>query len=200
MKRYVHSTKETNIQAIKLNFTAEVVVGPVYKDSIDYDIAAAIHEVPDKVPRSPLPHVEKRIKLGPQALADYNAFIDSAVELMTDYYELKIYYENKSKDESHYYTCLAKDDSGELIVDFKVKIRLANHDAHESKAADYNKKQEKEAGKQLVGDVKLKPLYIHLILNDENEDVSTYDEAYLWFDERLEEKVKIMRRRLKYRK
>ena len=87
-----------------------------------------------------------------------------------------------------------------LIIDFKVKIRIATHDAHESKEANFNKKKEKDAELNLTRGVKLKPLFIRMKCNDENEDVETYDQAYLWIDKRIEEKVEIMKSQADHRK
>lgn len=194
MKRYLRS--DSSISS-PISLVVEVVFG--YSED-NTRVAASKGVVPDSVPKTQLPHVVKGVPLGLQAKADYDSFVTSVVELMEDYYDLHIYYKNTSPDESHYYACLAKDASKELVLDFKVKIRIATHAAHESKQADYNKARETEATKEVAKGKKLKPLYIQLICNDENEDVSTYDEAYLWIDDQLDRKVEIMKRGLKYRK
>ena len=196
MKRYITSAQDN--ERIKLNFNVEVVFGIIEQSA--ENIAASLDSVPDKVPKSKLPHVVKNVPLGPQAQADFDAFIECVEELMEDYYDLHVYYRHRSKYHSRYYTCAAKDKNGMLIVDFKVKIRIATHEAHESSQADYNKKKEKEAELNLTKGVKLKPLLIKLQCNDENEDVETYDQAYLWIDKRIEEKVSIMRSQEAYRK
>ena len=195
MKRYIRTNEE--IEPTRLTFKVEVVFG--LKDTNSNRVAAS-HEIPNNLPKSKFPHVVKDIPLGIQAKADYDAFIECIEHLITKFYHLHMFYVNDSKDMSNYYSFMAKDDDGQLIIDFKLKIRIANHHSHKSDQSEENKKEEEEAAMKITDGKELKMMYINLICSDENEQVQDYEEAYMWIDEKIEKDIEKMRKNVKYRK
>ena len=136
MKRYIHDDRYTS------NFHFDIVVEIEYFDDTTR-VAASEYKgfyVPDGPVISGLPDEV----LGSKALQDYADFIESVQALITDFYKLKIYYKNTSKDLSNYFGILAKNKDGSIIIDFDFTLRISNHDAKRSKQSQKHKK-EKEA-------------------------------------------------------
>ena len=77
-------------------------------------------------PEGPVTSGLSDVILDSQVLADYEAFIESIQDLIIDYYKLKIYHKNSS----NYFGMLAKNDAGEIILDFDFTLRIPIHSLH----------------------------------------------------------------------
>lgn len=161
-------------------------------DETDTDIAAAEYKGVKNIPEGELFPSELDAYVSPRMKEDYESFVKSIEELLTDYYGLHIYYKNESEYLSNYFGMVAKDDEGNMIFNFKFILRVANHDAHRSKALHHNKKEEKSALLKLTKGKKLKPIVKSVTVNQDTYD--SYLEAYVEIDKIIEEAVAIMKR------
>ena len=183
MKRYIVAATSKNIT--KFNIVVELEYIP------SDEVAAATYKgftVPDGPVISGLPDAI----LDSQALADYEAFIESIQDLITEYYKLQIYYKNSSKDHSYYFDMLAKNDAGEIILDFDFTLRVSNHNPHRTAQSESHKKERKEALKQITSKA-TKPITKNIIVNDTIFD--SYEDAYVKVDTVIESVVAVMKRK-----
>ena len=155
------------------------------------DVAAASYKG-FNVPEGPLLSGLPDAIADSQAIADYEAFIESVQDLITDYYDLKIYYKNSSPDHSYYFGMLAQDADGRTILDFDFTLRISNHPAHRSQQSQFNKKERKAELARLTDGKKTKPITKSIIVN--KEVCKDYEEAYQLVDSTIESVVKIMKR------
>ena len=155
---------------------------------------AASREVPD-LPKGELMPAEKDVLIGSQVLEDYHAFIDSIEDLITDYYDLHIFYKNDSPDNSYYFGMLAKDDKGNILLDFDFTLRVSTHDPKRSEMSQKHKKEKKDKLLKTTGGKKTRPIRKYLTVNDVEFD--SYEEAYLEVDKKIAAVVKVMKRRSK---
>ena len=177
MKRYI---KDERYQS---NLHFDVVVEIEYFDDND-EIAASTYKgfyIPDGpvIPGLPEAVVDSK------AVQDYSDFIESVQALITDYYKLKIYYKNTSKDYSNYFGILAKNKDGSIIIDFDFTLRISNHNAKRSKQSQKHKKEKNKLLEDLTQGKTTKPIRKSIIVN--NKEYSTYMQAYLVIDETIEE-------------
>ena len=136
--------------------------------------------------------IRKYVEWSEQITADYNAFLETLEDLLTDYYELHVYYHNLSKDHSKYLGMLAQDDEGKLILKFNFIFRVSNHDPHKSKESQYNKKKAKQELAKITKGKKLRPTNLCVIVN--NEEFDSYDDAVAYIDHNVEYKLKFMQK------
>ena len=186
---------------MKINKCSELPVKIVIEAEILY------FDIPGQTPIAASKHRGFQIPDGPlisgipgaiidsQAVADYEAFIESVTDLITEYYELIIYYKNKSKDYSNYFGMLAKDSRGNIIADFDFTLRVSNHDPHRSKESQRHKKQRQAELKRITEGKKPRPITDYIVVNDTEFD--NYLDAYLAVDKMIEHAVNIMKRRAK---
>ena len=121
-----------------------------------------------------------------QIVLDYEDFIESVTDLITDYYDLHIYYKNNSDGYSHYFGLLAKDDNDNLIIDFDLSFRISSHPEHRSQEL-----------KKLSSWEKTKPIVSSIKVND--EEFNNYFKAFEKVDELIGHAVDVMKRSLKYK-
>ena len=187
MKRYVYA-REDNI-----DFNVDVV----FDVALDYasSIAAASYKGFD-IPDRPLMSSEKDAILDSQAYADYESFIESVKGIMTDYYGLKIYYENISPYGSFYYGALATNSDDSFILKFRVTFRISTHGAHRSDESQRHKKDEEAAVKKFtsISQNKRLPRVISksIIVND--KEFESYFHAIEAVDTIIEDAVEVMER------
>ena len=147
------------------------------------------------VPDGPLISGLPNAVVDSQALVDYEDFIESVQDLITEYYELHIYYKNESKGLSHYFGILAKDVDGTIILDFDFNLRVSNHDPHRSTSSQKHKKERDIELKRLSEGKKPRPLTKSITVN--SEEFENYMDAYLKVDSIIEHAVEIITRRKK---
>ncbi len=176
MKRVVRYLDEPD--TIKISVIVEVEMR--LKDD---PVAAATFDHKE-LPQGQLLPSEKDAVIDSQVLEDYHAFIESIEDLITDYYDLHIYYKNSSPDNSFYFGMIAKDADNIPIIDFEACIRISNHAASRSPQSQHNKKLMKEALRREVGNAKLKPIRKRIIVN--RDEFADYDAAYSAVDELIE--------------
>ena len=185
MKRYIRTSESNNATQINVEVLIE------FDDK--QDIAAASYKgfnIPDGQPISGLLDAV----VDSQALADYRSFMESVENLLTDYYDLDIYYKNNSEWNSYYFGLLAKSSDGELLLDFNFTLRLSTHDPHRTDQSQKHKKEQKAALLKATGGKKTKPITKSIIINGEQYD--SYEEAYIAVDNIVENVVEILKRRL----
>ena len=185
MKKIV-SSSSINIET--LNFDIEIIL-----DVYPYgDLIAASEYKGYMFPDGELPPAGDDVEWSEQITADYNDFLETLEDLLTDYYGFHVYYHNLSKDHSKYLGMLAKDDKGKLILNFNFTFRVSNHDPHRSKESQYNKKKAKQELAKITKGKRLKPTNLCVIVNKEEFD--SYDEAIAHIDRKVEYKLKFMRK------
>ena len=174
------SDDNTNTESKRINVS--VVVG--YADP-DNKVAASTYEKADKsfnIPDGPLLPAGKEIYIDPnsQLVADYDDFIESVEDLITDYYNLKIYYKNSSTDYSRHFGMLAKDDNGNVVINFDFTMRISNHTAHRTPESQKHKKERKAQLAKETDGKKTKPIVKSILVND--KEFSSYLDAYEYVD------------------
>ena len=187
MKRYVYA-KEDNVD---LNIDVVFDVSLNYADGV----AAATYKG-FNVPDGPLMPSEKDAVIDSQAYADYESFIESVKSIITDYYGLKIYYENISPYGSFYYGALATNSDNSFILKFRVIFRISTHNAHRSDESQRHKKDEEAAVKKFtsISQNKRLPRVISksIIVND--KEFESYFHAIEAVDTIIEDAVEVMER------
>jgi len=131
--------------------------------------------------------------LDSQAIADFDAFLESVEDLCTEYYDLEIYYKNVSPYHSCYFGMLAKDCEGNVVLDFDFSLRISNHEPHRSENSQKHKKERQAALNQITQGKKPRPITKIITVNA--EEVDSYEEAYMKVDAIIERVVDIMTRR-----
>lgn len=186
MKRYINDVKSFDIY-VDIEYPLAYLDFDEICSSIDLDM----YDIPSGV-------VISRLKdNSSQALEDYDAFVENIEDLLIDVYGLELTYFNDSDDNSRYYNFLAKDSSGNIKFRFRLRLRISNHSSHRTKEQIHNKKEEldsPELKRLLTEDQirKLQPYFKSIIVNDER--YSSYEEAYLDINDKIENWVRIMTR------
>ena len=132
------------------------------------------------------------------AVVNFEEFIDSIRELITDFYELDLYYKNESPDKSNYFGMLAKDSDGLIILDFDFTLRIANHDPRRTEKSKHQRKLQEQALKERIGDESIKHIRHTVTVN--NEKFDSYIKAFAHVDSIIEGTVESMKKNEKYRK
>lgn len=184
MKKYIKSKLPT-----KIEIDIEAVVEFNAKDQ---DVAASTYK-DLYVPEGELLPGEKDAIINSQAWADYCSFIESVEDLMTDYYDLHIYYKNESEDYSFYWGLLAKNDTEDILIDFNLKLRVSNHPAHRSKESQHRKAEQEAQLQKITEGKKSKPMTQIVVVN--NKTFKSYMDAFMEVDRILERAVGIMKRK-----
>lgn len=189
MIRYIKSAQASS-NPIEFEINVNIALGYVGEE-----VAAATYkgfEIPDG---EVIPG-DKDAIFTDQIIADYEAFIESVEDLLTEYYDLELLYEGESSDYSHYYSFLAKDkNTGKLYFKFRLRLRVSNHHSHRSKESQRHKREETQtdAHKKLITDAGKKPKAYtkNIIVN--NKEYETYEAAFIAIDRKVEKWIKIMK-------
>lgn len=139
-------------------------------------------------------------KVDSQMIADFESFIEQVEDFLTDNCDLSIAYQNRSKDNSFYYVCFAKDSDGNLIAKFELRIRISNHVATRNKKKQDKKSEEKVIVKNYLENhgisasqlKKMNKLYSEFIVNDET--FTNYDEAFMKIVDQINHKLDVIYR------
>lgn len=189
MKKYIKPTTDELITT-HINVILDLVL-------TDYTIAAATYKginVPDGSVLSGI----KDAVYEKEELFRWNEFIDSIRDLITDYYEMEIYYENKSEYLSGYFGMLAKDKDGLIVLDFDFTIRVSTHDPKRTDKSESEKKKQKQMLSERIGGAKIKSMRDGIIVN--GEIYPSYIKAFVAVDEIIADAHDTMMKNEKYRK
>lgn len=203
MKIYLRSNVDANKPVFPVLIEVEVVVdSPVFGlDDPNKNVAASLDLDSLDLPSGPVISALKD-KVTEQMKDDFRKFMN-AVEKLCESYGLVGTYSNVSEDNSYYYNYLATDGLGNIIVDFRLKLRISNHPASRSDAQKANKNSElaSERLNELLTPeqiARLKKLVVEIIVDDTK--FSTYREAIQEVDTKIKRAVEAMQRNAKYRK
>lgn len=112
-------------------------------------------------------------------------------------------YKNVSEDNSYYYNYLATDENGDIIIDYRMRLRISNHEAHSSTNQKHNKKIEEQSDK--LKDLlsydeirKLRKYPVSITVN--NEEFDNYGDAVDSILDEIEAAIEVMKKNVKYRK
>lgn len=188
MKRMIKSNIDHEV--VKKHIDIEVEID---MNNLDEGPIAAATYKGFYIPEGPLLPQEKDAVIDSQALEDYHAFIQSVEDLLTDYYDLEVYYKNDSPDHSFYFGMLAKSKDGAILIDFDFTLRVSNHPAKSSPQSKYNKKQKAEALKTYTKGKRSQPVTRSIVVNENRFD--SYSDAYLEVDKQVEDVVSILKKK-----
>lgn len=132
-------------------------------------------------------------KLSDQEIADYESFVDTIEDLLTEYYDFEVIYSNSSNYLSHYYVLLAKDDKGNVIFKFRLKLRVSNHQAKRTSNQKKRKAEERQAIEKYLKGKKVRPINKDIIIN--NTKYKSYYDAYKYIDDEIQETITKMTNR-----
>ena len=186
MKRYIHAKEN------KPNLIIDVVFDSEFDDD---RIAAATYKGFHVLEGSLMPS-EKDAVIDSQVYADYESFIESVKSIITDYYGLKIYYENISSYGSFYYGALASNSDGSFILKFRVVFRISTHSARRTSDTQQHKKDEEEAVKKAgnISQNKRLPRIISKSIIVNNVEFQSYFQAIEAVDNMIADAVEVMTR------
>ena len=131
-------------------------------------------------PDGELPPPEKDMTWADFVENDYNDFLESVEDYLTDAYNLTVYYKHKSKYRSMYFGMLAKDSDGNILFRFGLKLRISNHDSRRSKASQQQKQLEKHAIVKQYGKI---PKAIVKSITVNNEKFDNYLDVIIYIDD-----------------
>lgn len=188
MKRYIRL--ESSIETVKIE-----VIFDVELDSSESTVAAATYKG-HEIPEGKLSPADKKVIVNSQVWAEYQAFIES-IEDMLEAYDLHVYYKNKSAYDSFYWNALAKDDEGNDLIDFTIRMRVSTHPAHRTSQSQKNKKAAQSELAKVTKKKKITPIFISVVVNDESEKFDSYLDVIVYIDEKIEHALEIMTRRNK---
>ena len=178
---------------INIPTVIKVVLDLELNNNVETEVAAATYKG-HEIPEGKLPPADKDAIVNSQVWSDYQSFIET-VEDFLEYYNLDIYYKNNSDYNSFYWSALAKDDNGNDLFDFTIRLRVSTHPAHRTKQSQQNKKQEKEELAKLAKKKRVNPLPIIITINDKSTKFENYMDAIVYIDTALEHALDIMTRR-----
>lgn len=193
MKRYIRSAADVPVTLDVVIFADHPILDP------DFAVAASNH-----VPKNPLPSgsviSKDKERITQRMIDDFDSFMDNIESLCEEIYGLIGTYKNVSDDHSYYYNYLATDEEGNIIVRFRLRLRISNHRAKRTEQQQRNKKEELESArlKELLTDSQIKNLtsYAKLItVNDAEYD--SYEDAFDDIDQIIGNAVEVMTRRKK---
>ena len=140
---------------------------------------------------------KEKKRITQEMIDEFEAFVERIEDLCEDEYNLILTYKNASNDYSHYYNYLVKDEEGNIVAKFRIRLRISNHSAHRNEQQIKHKKEETrtEIIRQLLTQQqinKMRPYPILIEVND--EEFETYEDAFDTIDERLQRAIEIARR------
>lgn len=177
---------------LPIEFNIEVMLYPKTVDN-QSNVAASTYrgyEIPD----GPLMPADKKIKVSEQQIIDYETFIEDVEDMLKDHHELKLIYENKSKDYSNYYTFLAVDENDNPYFRFRLRLRVSTHDPRRSSAQKAEiAKEEKAVEEYLKGKKKPDKMTKIIVINDDSE-YDSYLDAFVDICDKVDIAIEKMRR------
>lgn len=205
MKRYIHATSNQNTSidelSIPIRIDIEVIADHlIFHEGAETDPIVAAKIIADaakyNIPTGPV--ISKyKARVTQRMVDDFNEFVEIIEDLCETKYGLIMTYQNTSEDHSHYYNYLVTDDHGNIIVDFRLRLRVSNHPPKKSKEQKEHKKEELASDKlhELLTQSEIDKLtkYPKIItVNDELYD--SYEQAFEDVDAILADAAKKMKK------
>ena len=136
-------------------------------------------------------------KIGSQMVVDYDTFVENISDFIEDNLGLELIYTSASKNNSRYFSFIARDDDGNIYLRFRLRLRISNHNPHSTKQQNALKKREEEEilkqGKLTEYQLrKMQKLTKSIIVN--NETYNSYEDAFIDIASQAEEWVDKMKR------
>ena len=188
-ERYIRSNKQVP-RIIDIDIFAD---HPIFHAS-DEEISSAIDLSKYQLPQGDVIAKDKN-RITSRMVCDFEEFAERIEDLCEDDYGLVMTYKNISDDHSHYYNYLATDSNGNIVVDLRLRLRIANHDPKSSPEQKKHKKEELASPKlhELLPEYAISKLTKYpkiIIVNDEL--YSSYEEAFEEVNDVISEAVQIM--------
>lgn len=193
MKRYI-KTSNQSVPEILIEVTTDHPI--FYLGDLDGDhIAATVDLSKYDLPNRPVISKDKN-KVTQWMIDDFDGFVEDVELLCEEDYGLILVYQNESDDNSHYYSYLATDEHGNVIVKLRLRLRISNHRPKRSKAQKSHKKEELQSEKlhELLDEnqiLKLNNYTKVIVVNDEVYD--SYREAFERVNDILAHAVEVMK-------
>lgn len=185
MKRYIKS--EECLKA----FNIEVILYPKF-GSIALPVAAAEYKGYN-IPEGSFMPADKNAPISEQQIADYEAFIQDIEDMLSEHHELKLIYQNKSKNYSNYYSFLALDRAGNPLFRFRLRLRVSTHNPHRTKEQQQEEAKEAKAVAPYLQGKKPQKMTKIIIINDESE-YDDYLDAFIDICDTVDKCIENMRR------
>lgn len=193
MKRYIRTVDTTILDVII--YTDH----PAFYDGTN--VAAAIDVSKLKLPTRPV--ISKDLdKIEQWMIDDFESFMETVESICEENYGLIGVYKNVSDDLSHYYNYLATDGEGNIIIDFRLRLRISNHRPHRTKEQKHKKSEElnSEELNRLLTEQEISRLKPYAQIITVNSDLyRTYEEAMIHVDSVIEHSVEVMKKNANYR-
>lgn len=166
---------------------------PVFND--ESEVAASNDVSNFNIPTRPVISNDRNM-IEQWMIDDFEAFVENIECLCEDNYGLICTYTNSSKDHSHYYNYLAKDENGKVLARFRIRLRISNHSASNDSGQKKHKREElktKEIQSLLTQQQisRIRPYTILLTVNDER--YKSYIDAFNYIDAALERGLAVLR-------
>ena len=119
---------------------------------------------------------------------DYEAFIESVEDLLTEYYGLELFYMHKPDGHSKYYSFLAKDKtSSKVYFEFRLRLDILNHPANRTGAFQKHNIEaaDTERNMELTEDVSKDPRPYSIRVTVNNAQFDSYETAFVDTDEKI---------------
>lgn len=120
---------------------------------------------------------------------DYEAFIESVEDLLTEYYGLELFYEHNQNERSKYYSFLAKEKtSGKVYYIFSLCLGISYPPANRTEASQELRIEatDTESDKELKKDISKDRKPYLLIIAVNNKQFDSYEAAFVDMDEKIE--------------
>lgn len=177
---------------LPIEFNIDIILYPKVSDN-QSNIAASTYrgyEIPD----GPLMPADKNIRVSEQQIIDYETFIEDVEDMLKERHELKLIYQNKSKDYSNYYTFLAVDKEGNPYFRFRLRLKVSTHDPRRSSAQKAEiAKEEKAVKEYLKGKKKPDKMTKIIVINDDSE-YDNYLDAFIDICDKVDTAIEKMGR------
>ena len=193
MKKYI----KNNVYVIDVEVTA---YHPLF--SFMEDIAASRDLSKYEIPTGPVIAKDKK-RITDRMEIEFESCMITVEDFCQENLGLIGTYKNVSQDNSYYYNYLATDEDHNIIIDYRMRLRISNHPASSTPEQRQHKKNEEKSPK--LNDLltyeqikKLRKYYVNIIVNDETFD--TWGKAINGILDDIEAAVEVMKSNIKYRK
>lgn len=175
---------------------------PILDESLLNSEVVATRDLSDySIPSGPVISMYKE-RVTQKMKNDFEAFMEDVEIFCETNCNLIGTYKNVSDDDSYYYNYLATDDEGNIIVKFRLRLRISNHDPKRSKEQKAHKDEETDSEilKDLLSPDQISKLkaYTKLITVNDSE-YTNYESAAEDVFDTIESAVECMKRDSKYR-
>lgn len=188
-----------NIQNTTIKFPYEFDIEVVVELGSDY--VAASEYKGFNLPDGPLISNDRSKAVTEQMEQDYEDFIDAVTSLLEDRYNMLVVIHDSYPDYSNYYNVLARDQEGNLLFKFRLKLRISTHKAKRSHGSQKHKKDETKVPEwdEILQGRPMPEIYPKTIFVN-SEQFPTYEQAFMHVEDVVEHCLEVMTRHVKYKK